>query len=133
MRSLADLFAYWYERHNEPKLAVPKDEKRRYELHFKKALGAIIARELRRQDVTAVRDGIAKKSGGVQSNRCIALVNRVLYFAVDEGLTAFNSAARTRKAAREDPRTRVLSDDELARLWHELDCIEKWQPHPGTE
>jgi hypothetical protein len=77
--TFADLFSYWYQRHAEPKLAVPQDEKRRYELHLEKPLGSIVARELKRPDVTAVRDAIAKKVGGVQSNRCIALVNRVLY------------------------------------------------------
>jgi hypothetical protein len=47
--TFADLFNYWYERHAQPKLAMPKNERRRYELHLKKALGAIVARELKRQ------------------------------------------------------------------------------------
>jgi integrase len=131
-KTFGDLFDYWYAKHAVPKLARPVEEQRRYDLHIAPALASIVASELKRQDVARLRDAVAApkegevKGPGVQANRCIALVNRVLNFAVEEDLLEYNPAQRLRKATDEKPKERVLSDEELATLWHELDRCERW-------
>ena len=125
-----DLFNYWYDGHAKRKLSAHAEEKVRYEQHIKPGLGEVAARDLRRQDVARVRDGVADASGPVQSNRTLALVNRILNYAVEEDLLEVNVAARMRKAGDEKPRERVLTDEELLALWHELDRCEHWQPTP---
>jgi len=126
------LFDYWYERHAERKLDTADFEKRRFERHMASRIGSVTAAKLKRQHVAGVRDDVAVCAGPVESNRVLALINRVLNFAVDEELIEVNVAARMRKAGDEKPRTRVLSDEELIRLWTELDRCERWQPKPGT-
>ena len=127
-----DLFDYWYQRHAVRKLDAHEDERRRYEIHLRDRIGKVQAVKLTRQHASRVRDEVADSAGPVQSNRVIALVNRVLNFAVDEELIEVNVAARLRKAGVEKPRERVLTDDEIARLWAELDRCEHWEAEPGT-
>ena len=134
------LFSAWLEQHAKRKLDTWKDEKRRYEMYFsgsstdstlpddavpyriKKelALGPRIFAEIERRDVGAVRDEVLDKAGPIQSNRVVALFNRVANWSVEEGHVKFNPAARLRKLGEERRRERLLSPDELVRLWDEL-------------
>ncbi|MDZ4840520.1 MAG: tyrosine-type recombinase/integrase [Hyphomicrobium aestuarii] len=79
-----------------------------------------------------MRDYVFDHSGPVQSNRCLALVNRVLNFALEEDLIEANPAARMRKAGKEKPRERVLSDNEIAKLWRALADAESWTAAAGS-
>ena len=77
--------------------------------------------EIERKDVREIRDNVAEQAGPIQSNRVVALFNRVMNWAVDEDLAKFNPAARLKKTGEEQRRERILSTDEIARLWAELD------------
>jgi hypothetical protein len=134
------LFNAWLEQHAKKKLDTWKDEKRRYEMYFsgppaigaltgdavpyriKKelALGPRVLAEIERRDVGAVRDEVLETAGPIQSNRVVALFNRVANWAVEEGHAKFNPAARLRKLGEERRRERVLTPDELTRLWAEF-------------
>ena len=130
------LFDAWLEQHAKKKIDTWKDEKRRYEMYLsgppavgapaedpvpyriKKglALGPRVFAEIDRKDVGAVRDEVLEKAGPIQSNRIVALFNRVANWAVEEGHAKFNPAARLRKLGEERRRERVLTSDELTRL-----------------
>ena len=135
------LFDAWLEQHAKKKIDTWKDEKRRYEMYLsgppavgapaedpvpyriKKglALGPRVFAEIDRKDVGAVRDEVLEKAGPIQSNRIVALFNRVANWAVEEGHAKFNPAARLRKLGEERRRERVLTSDELTRLWAEFE------------
>jgi integrase len=51
----------------------------------------------------------------------VQLFNRIMNWAVEEDHAKFNPAARLKKAGDERRRERVLSNEELRRLWGELD------------
>ena len=125
------LFECWYTGHAERNLDRPELERQRYDSHLRDALGGISAKELRKPDISRVRDAIAR-TAPVQSNRVLALINRVLNYAVAEDLIEFNPAHRMRKAGNETPRDRVLSDNELAMVWGALDQAEYWKPGVRT-
>ena len=127
-KAFADLFEYWYDRHAKRKLDAHANEKARYTQHLAPHLGKIPMADLKRADVAKMRDYVFDNSGPVQSNRCLALVNRILNFALEEDLIEANIAARMRKAAKEKPKERVLSEDEIAKLWAGLAEAEAWQP-----
>jgi integrase len=79
--------------------------------------------------VGAVRDDVLEKAGPIQSNRVVALFNRVANWSVEEGHAKFNPAARLRKLGQERRRERLLEPDELVRLWEEFDreiVIDRW-------
>lgn len=127
-KTFADLWDYWYERHAKRRLDSAGQEKTRYEQHIGPHLGSQPMADFRRQDVAKMRDYVFDHSGPVQSNRCLALVNRVLNFALEEDLIEANPAARMRKAGKEKPRERVLSDYEIVKIWRALAEAEAWMP-----
>jgi len=144
------LFNTWLEQHAQKKLATWQEEKRRYEMYLSGptamptqtddtvvryrlrkdlALGPRLLSEIDRKDVGAVRDEVLEKAGPIQSNRVVALFNRVANWAVEEGHAKFNPAARLRKVGEERRRERVLTPDELVRLWEEFDraiVVDHW-------
>jgi len=120
-KTFGELFEAWLEGHGK-KLATWKDEERRYQIHLAKALGDRQISEIERKDVREVRDVVLETAGPIQSNRVIALFNRVMNWAVDEDRAKFNPAARLKKVGEEQRRERVLTPDELARIWAELDA-----------
>jgi integrase len=148
LTTFGELFSAWLEQHAKKKLDTWKDEKRRYEMYFsgssidtqtddavpyriKKelALGPRIFAQIERKDVGAVRDEVLEKAGPIQSNRVVALFNRVANWSVEEGHVKFNPAARLRKLGEERRRERVLAPDELIRLWAEFDreiIVDRW-------
>lgn len=76
-------------------------------------------RELTRRDVRALVDRVADRAP-IMANRVLALVRRMLNFAVDHDWIEANPAARVKKPAAEVSRERVLTDEEIRRLWRLL-------------
>jgi integrase len=133
--TFGQLFSAWLEGYAKKQLKAYAEEERRYTLHLKKPLADNLISDITRADVREIRDSVLESSGGVQSNRVIALFNRVMNWAVDEDRARYNPANRLRKAGDENRRERFLSCDELKRLWHELntplvvDLREEGQKH----
>ena len=115
-----ELFNKWLEQHAKKQLATWENEDSRYKLHMKAALGDLQFSAIERKHVRDVRDKVAKKTP-IQSNRVVALFNRVANWAVDEDLAKFNPAAKLKKVGVEDRRIRILTDAEFKLLWEELE------------
>ncbi len=75
---------------------------------------------LTRRDVRALVERVAERAP-VTGNRVLALVRKMLNFAVDEEWVDANPAARVKKPSPEHSRDRVLTDDEIRRLWRLLE------------
>ena len=115
-----ELFNKWLDQHAKKQLATWENEDNRYKLHMKAALGDLQFSAIERKHVREVRDEVAKKTP-IQSNRVVALFNRVANWAVDEDLAKFNPAAKLKKVGVEDRRIRILTDAEFKLLWEELE------------
>lgn len=76
-------------------------------------------RDLTRRDVRAVVEHIAERAP-IMANRVLAVVRKMLNFAVDHDWIDANPAARVQKPAPERSRDRVLNDDEIRRVWRLL-------------
>lgn len=74
---------------------------------------------LTRRDVRALVERVADRAP-VMANRVLAVVRKMLNFAVDHDWIDANPAARVQKPAPEASRDRVLTDDEIRRLWRIL-------------
>lgn len=92
-------------------------------------------RELTRRDVRALVDGVVDRGAPVLANRVLALVRKMLNFAVDHDWIEANPAARITKPTREVSRERVLTDDEIRRLWRVLEHFPTTaeRPAPGRK
>jgi integrase len=75
---------------------------------------------LTRRDVRALIEGVVDRGSPVMSNRLLALIRKMLNFAVDHDWIDANPAARLKKPTREHSRERVLTDDEIRRVWRLL-------------
>jgi integrase len=91
-------------------------------------------RELTRRDVRALIERIAERAP-VMANRVLAVVRKMLNFAVDHDWIDANPAARVKKPAPEASRDRVLTADEIRRLWRLLSHFPTTteRPAPGRK
>lgn len=89
------------------------------------------ARGLTRRDVRALVDGVVDRGAPVLANRVLALVRKMLNFAVDHDWIEANPAARITKPTREVSRERVLTDDEIRRLWRVLEHFPTTEERPA--
>lgn len=72
---------------------------------------------IKRSDVAGRLDVLADKNGGVTSNRCRASLSALFAWAISRGLADSNPVVGTSKVE-ERSRERVLSEAELAAVWH---------------
>jgi integrase len=91
-------------------------------------------RDLTRRDVRVLVEKVAERAP-VMANRVLATVRKMLNFAVDHDWLEANPAARVQKPSPETSRDRVLSDDELRRLWRILSHFptSEQKPAPGRK
>jgi integrase len=91
-------------------------------------------RELTRRDVRALVERIAERAP-IMANRVLAVVRKMLNFAVDHDWIDANPAARVAKPAPERSRDRVLTNEELRRLWRVLSHLPATadKPAPGRK
>ena len=92
-------------------------------------------KELSRREVRALVENIAERGAPIMANRVLAVVRKMLNFAVDQEWIDANPAARVAKPSPEVSRDRVLSDDELRRLWRLLSRFPTTaeRPAPGRK
>ena len=74
-------------------------------------------KELTRRDVRALIDTIADRGAPIAANRCLALVRKMLNYAVSKDWIDANPAALMAKPGAERSRDRVLTDDEIRLVW----------------
>ena len=129
--TFGDLFEFWRDRYAKPNLRSWCAEEARYERNLKKPVGSRAMIDLDRKTFAGLRDDVAKNSGPIESNRTLALINRVLHWAVDGGLIPYNPAARMKKTGKEKARERVLEDHGVRRFWTAVDELASWAPPKG--
>ena len=77
--------------------------------------------ELRRRDVRELVEAIAERGAPILANRVLALVRKMLNFAVEREWLDANPASGVRRPAPEHRRDRVLTNEEIRTLWTQLD------------
>jgi integrase len=108
------------------------DYRRRVDRVIVPVLGHRTAAELRRADVRAFLEPIAKRTP-VQANRTLALLRRSCSWALEQdGLEASPCVGIRPPGGRETPSERVLSADELRALLQALDVIDTGLPALGA-
>jgi integrase len=118
--TFGDLYHEWFTRYASIHLARAKTDEVAFRCHVEPEFAKTKLREMTRTDIGRFRDKLAKDATPLTSNRVMVLVNRVLNWALDEGLIDANPAARLRKAAPRKPRERVLNEEDIATFWKSL-------------
>jgi integrase len=126
-----DLYRMWLERYAKPNLRAWRAEDLRYRRNLEKSAGRRPMADLDRKTFANIRDDVASKSGPIESNRTVALINRVLHWAVDAGLIPYNPAARMKKTGKEKAVDRVLDASCIRRFWTAVEELDAWKPAKG--
>jgi integrase len=92
-------------------------------------LGRQAAEQVARGEVRAFLEGIARKAP-IQSNRVLALIRAAFRWGLREELIDRDPTAGLQRPRPERARERVLSDDEIVRLWEVLDAIAAGEDDP---
>jgi integrase len=95
-------------------------ETTRYLRQSWKPLHGVPIHKVERADVATGLRRIATESGGVSANRAQAALSSMYTWAMREGLCEANPTIATNQQADEEPRERMLSDAELAKVWNAL-------------
>lgn len=122
--TFGDLFEDWYERHAVPTLARAGTDRTIYRSHIEGGFSKVRVADMKRIDVGRFRDKVAREASPLTSNSVVELVNRVLNWAVDEGIVDANPASRLRKVGTRRPRERVLGEPDIAIFWQALAAME---------
>lgn len=77
--------------------------------------------EITRRDVVMLRDEIAARGAMVMANRALTVVSGMFSFAVDQGILEDRPYGKIKRATKEEPRDRRLSDEEIRKFWTALD------------
>ncbi|MFZ4120719.1 MAG: tyrosine-type recombinase/integrase [Caulobacterales bacterium] len=90
--------------------------------HILPRLGARRYADLRRGEIIAFVEQVGEAAGAVTGNRAHGVVRQVLNFALKRDLIAANPALGIERVFPEASRERVLSEEELRKLWAFLEA-----------
>jgi integrase len=74
-------------------------------------------KDISRREVRELVEGIADRGSPIMANRTLALIRKMLNFAITRDWIDANPAARIPKPGAERSRERVLTDDEIRLVW----------------
>jgi integrase len=114
--ALCDLYL---EQHAKRKKRSWRDDARMIRMELKDWTDRPVA-SIRRADVRALLEAIVTRGAPVVANRVLALVRKILNFALDREWVESNVAAKMARPAAEHSRTRVLTEDEIRAVWSYL-------------
>jgi integrase len=115
------LWEAYLERHAKPRKRTWKQDLSKAKRDLLPAWGARPAAEIKRRDVLSLVDAVAKR-GGVMANRVLELISSIFSWGVSVDLVEVNPAYRVKPPGKETPGRRVLSNEELVRVWEALEA-----------
>jgi integrase len=120
--SFGELAADYIERHAKPKKKSWKEDQRKSRADVLPYWASRPVKAITRKDVHALLDRTTDRGTPVTYNRVKALVSRIFNYGIDREWLDHNPAAGISKQP-ETSRDRVLTNEELTRLWQVLDAI----------
>jgi len=84
------------------------------------------AHEIKRSDVIQLLDEIVDRNAPITANRTRALISKIFNFGIKRGIVEANPAHGVENPGHEHQRDRVLSEDEIKRLWETLETEKSW-------
>ncbi|HTP63765.1 MAG TPA: integrase arm-type DNA-binding domain-containing protein [Geobacteraceae bacterium] len=120
--TVADFISKEYiEKYLKPKVKRWEEVARSLEYDVVPAWGKRKITDITRRDIILLRDKIAERGAPVQSNRVLAYVSGMFSFAVDQHAVEKSPYSNIRRATKEKPKERELSEAEIKQLWLALD------------
>jgi integrase len=112
-----DLAREYIERHAKKHKRSWAEDQRKLNVDVLPVWRTLKVKDLTRRDVRTLIEAIADRGAPIAANRVLALVRKMLNFAVQRDWIDANPAALISKPGAERSRDRVLGDDELRLIW----------------
>jgi integrase len=119
--TVADLAEEYLEKWARPRKRSAGEDKRILKKDVLPAWGKRKARDIRRRDVILLLDTIVERGAPIAANRTLGVVRRMFNFAVSRDILDATPVAMVKAPAKETPRERVLSPEEIRIFWNDLD------------
>lgn len=116
--TVTQLAAEYIEKWAKPRKRSWREDQRILEKDILPTLGHKKARDVTRRDIIRLLDKIAGRGAPIAANRTQALLSKMFRFAVGRDILPFSPCLEIEKAAPENRKDRVLSDDEIRTHWH---------------
>ncbi len=114
---LVDLGKEYIERHAKPNKRSWKEDQRLLTVELEPALGRRTAKTIERAEVQRLIDAIAARPAPILANRTLSLVRKIYNFGIEKDLVPSNPCVGIPRPAKEAERERVLTDDEIRKVW----------------
>ena len=115
---LADEFV---ERYAKVKKKSWREDERILRVHFLPTFRHIKAAEVHRADVRAIVEKMAEETP-VQANRALAVIRKLYNWAIEKDIVENNPCFRISAPGDEHQRDRILSSEEIKKLWKALNA-----------
>jgi len=119
VKSLVDLYI---ERHAKPNKRSWKDDRRILYKDVVPAWGSRKAYSIRRRDVIALLDDVAKR-GAIMANRTLEITRKMFSFAIERDILEAHPCIGVKKPGIARARERVLTTDEIRSVWKAMDGL----------
>ena len=119
--TVAVLAIEYMKRHALPKKRSADQDRRKCKADVSPALGNHLATEVSKADIVRLLDTITDRGAPIGASRTLALMRKLYNWAIAEGYVVSNPAAGIPRRAKEESRSRVLSDQEIKDFWAALD------------
>lgn len=116
--TVADLAQDYLTRHAKKHKRSWREDERMLDADVLPAWKTRKVKDLTRRDVRDLVEAIAERGSPITANRCLALVRKMLNFAIERDWIEANVASRIAKPGAERSRDRVLSDEEIRLVWN---------------
>ncbi len=79
------------------------------------------ATDVRRRDIIKLLDGIVERGAPIQANRTLEIIRKIFNWGISQEIVDVNPCQMIDRPAQENPRERVLTDDEICAVWKALE------------
>lgn len=125
--TVARLVTEWYTNYAEKNRRKPRQIKQQLEADIIPLLGHLALEKIQTIDIAKALDKIVARGAPIHANRVLSTIKQAFNYGVSRGNLQYNPASniRTRDIGGiEKPRDRVLSLEEIKKIWHFLDSSE---------
>jgi integrase len=126
--TVAALVDKYIEQHAKPRKRSWRNDRYIADADILPAIGKLPVANVVKRDIIRIRDTVFERGASYQSNRVVALSNKLFRFAVAEDLLAANPAAGVQKRGIEKQRKRPMTDSEIRVFWNGLDQSKMTEP-----
>lgn len=126
--TVQDLVDEYLEKYARPRKRSADEDKRCLEKDVIPYWGSQKAKSITRRDAIMLLDRIVDRGSPIMANRTLAVVRRVFAFGVERDILEVNPLLGIKPPAKEIRRDRILSDEEIVKLWGGLDRARMSEP-----